>query len=78
MTLRGILRLLMPAEIYRQMELESRDWYFTCEACGNEFTVWDSGGIRYKASGNPVRLVRCPACRTRAMMKLRRRSEESR
>jgi hypothetical protein len=74
--LRKILRLIMSEERFARMEAESRDWYWTCSSCGHEFSVWDAGGIRYRARGNPTRLVRCPMCETAAMLRLKRRSEE--
>lgn len=43
------------------MERESREWKMVCP-CGRAISVWDAGGIRWKAAGNPVRLARCPRC----------------
>ena len=31
---------------------ESRAWIARCESCGGERSIWDLGGIRWKASGN--------------------------
>lgn len=44
------------------MEAESRSWAIVCQKCGSESNVWDAGGIRYKAAGNPVKLFPCPNC----------------
>ena len=73
--IRKLLRTLMSEDSFRRVEEESRDWYFTCGTCGQEFSVWDLGGIRYRASGYPSRLVKCPMCQTKAMLKIKRRSE---
>lgn len=54
------------------MEAESRAWTSTC-ACGRSFSVWDAGGIRFKAKGNPTTTLRCPACGTTAARPLSRR-----
>lgn len=43
------------------IEAESRQWMMRC-SCGHEISVWDAGGVRYKAAGNPVRLWLCPTC----------------
>jgi len=75
--IRKLLRLLTSRKTFTKMEVESRSWFWTCPSCGYEFSVWDSGGIRYKASGNPKRLVRCPSCTASAMLRLDRRSEGS-
>lgn len=45
------------------MEKESREWMMRCENCGFEKSVWDFGGIRWKASGNPQRKVYCENCK---------------
>ena len=44
------------------MEAESREWLVRCPACGHERSVWDLGGVRYKARGTKRILRRCPAC----------------
>ncbi len=33
------------------VERESRQWLVECGHCGHTDSVWDLGGIRYKASG---------------------------
>lgn len=45
------------------MEAESREWLVRCPACGAEPSVWELGGIRYKARGTKKQFRRCPACR---------------
>ena len=54
------------------MEAESREWRATCP-CGHEFSVWDAGGVRFKASGTPRTALRCPACRQTSALTVRRR-----
>jgi endogenous inhibitor of DNA gyrase (YacG/DUF329 family) len=44
------------------MEAESRAWMARCPDCGTERSVWDMGGIRWKAAGKPRRLLKCPKC----------------
>jgi hypothetical protein len=51
----------LPAEWAAAMEAESRAWRMRCP-CGREISVWDAGGIRYKAAGNPKRRFPCPHC----------------
>lgn len=52
---------IMPREMAEAMEAESRLWMMRCPD-GHETSVWDAGGIRYRAAGKPVRLYRCGAC----------------
>jgi hypothetical protein len=54
---------------FRKMMEESRQWCFTCN-CGKEGNIWDIGGIRYKAAGNPARKIKCPYCGHSSMMKI--------
>jgi hypothetical protein len=44
------------------MEAESRSWMVKCPHCGYERSVWELGGVRYKASGTSRWLRRCPNC----------------
>lgn len=43
------------------VEAESRAWMMRCP-CGYEQSVWDWGGVRWKAAGKPKRLLKCPSC----------------
>jgi hypothetical protein len=43
-------------------EAESRAWMLRCETCGTERSVWDLGGIRWKAWGDRLQWLRCPSC----------------
>jgi len=44
------------------MEAESRTWMVRCPRCGYERSVWEMGGVRYKAAGTSWQLHRCPHC----------------
>lgn len=44
------------------MERESKEWKVTCPNCGHERSIWELGGIRWKAKGNPRRRMKCPEC----------------
>jgi hypothetical protein len=52
---------VLPAAWARDLESESRSWLARCP-CGEVRSIWDLGGIRWKARGNPMRLMRCPRC----------------
>lgn len=43
------------------IEADSRAWKVTCP-CGHTRSVWEAGGIRWLAAGEPRRLKRCEAC----------------
>jgi hypothetical protein len=52
---------LMPKTWADDMRRESLGLMQRC-ACGHEISVWDAGGIRWKAKGTPKRLLACPGC----------------
>ncbi len=60
-TIQKLFRALLPKKWADSMEAESRSWMMRCP-CGHSRSVWDLGGIRWKAAGNPKRLLTCPAC----------------
>jgi hypothetical protein len=59
--LRNLILAVLPAAIAKDMENESRAWIMTCSQ-GHEQSIWDAGGIRYKAAGKPVKFAWCPKC----------------
>ncbi len=52
---------IFPASWAESMEADSRAWMIRCR-CGFERSVWDIGGIRWRAVGNSWTLRRCPNC----------------
>lgn len=57
-----LVRLFSSRERFAAMERESRDWIVE-GSCGFRSTVWDMGGIRYKAaSKGRATFGRCPSC----------------
>jgi hypothetical protein len=44
------------------VQAHSRAWLVQCPNCGLERSIWEIGGVRYKAAGNPRRRMRCPRC----------------
>jgi hypothetical protein len=55
------------------MEAESRSWMVKCPKCGYEQSVWESGGVRYKAVGTSYWFRRCPNCGKLGWQKVYRR-----
>jgi transposase-like protein len=54
------------------MEAESRTWMIQCPRCGYERSVWDSGGVMYKAYGTSWKFKKCPHCGQRSWNKVYR------
>jgi hypothetical protein len=59
--LQELLATLLPDAWAASMESESRAWRMRCP-CGVETSIWDMGGIRWKAAGQPRRIGTCGAC----------------
>jgi transposase-like protein len=59
--LQKLVLSLVPKKWAASLEAESRSWMIRCP-CGHEQSVWDAGGIRWKAAGKPRWLHRCPRC----------------
>ena len=59
--IQSFLQKILPKKWADDMEAESRNWMARCP-CGHERSIWDLGGVRWKAAGNPRRLLACPAC----------------
>ncbi len=60
--------LVSPSTAAR-IEGDSRTWMLQCPKCGYERSIWDMGGIRYKASGNSWNFMRCVNCGERSWHK---------
>ncbi|MEO6458008.1 MAG: hypothetical protein ABIO92_07010 [Chloroflexia bacterium] len=57
---------LVSASTAARMEADSRTWMLQCPKCGYERSIWDMGGIRYKAVGNSRNFMRCVNCGERS------------
>lgn len=54
------------------IEAESRAWMLKCTVCETERSVWELGGLRWGASGNPRVRRRCERCSKRQWHDLNR------
>jgi hypothetical protein len=57
-----LIAAVVPRAWAQSMEAESRAWMARCEACGQARSIWDLGGIRWKAAGSPRRRIACLRC----------------
>ena len=76
-TLQNILTGVLCDKWAASMEAESRDWVMQCP-CGHETSIWEMGGVRWKAAGNPRRHGRCVLCNQTFFGKVYRRGEQPR
>ena len=71
-TLQKIALALLPKSWAASLEKESRTWQAQCE-CGHSNSIWDLGGIRWKASGKPRNYFFCPVCQQNTWHVIRRK-----
>lgn len=61
---------ILPRRWAESMEADSRSWMMRC-SCGFARSVWELGGIRWKASqSNTLSFIKCPQCGKRSWHKL--------
>lgn len=70
-----LLIALLPDKWAADMEAHSRSWMIRCK-CGHERSIWDIGGVRWRAYGNSRLFMRCPHCGERSWHKLYRKRED--
>ena len=70
--LRKLIKKLAP-DLSQRIEADSRRWMMQCPECGYEISVWDYGGMRYKALGSAYRLGRCRGCKRIRMLRVYRK-----
>ena len=62
---------VLPKSLRQAIQHESQNWLLRCPDCDSVQSVWDLGGIRFKAaSTNKKILARCPHCSQTNMMPL--------
>jgi hypothetical protein len=70
-----LITRFVPRDWATAMETESRAWMVQCQACGFERSVWELGGIRWKARGTTRTFGRCPNCGRLSWHKIYRRDQ---
>lgn len=53
---------IFPVSRSKAIEAESRAWKVRCDTCGEEISVWERGGVRWKAAGNQHLRAKCLKC----------------
>lgn len=59
--LQQLMLCWMPKSWRADLIAYSQRWFAVCP-CGCVRSIWELGGIRYRAAGRPRRLMRCPKC----------------
>jgi hypothetical protein len=71
--LSGMQRMLQrrtSPELFAAMARESGLWKAECPNCRADTPLWEMGGVRYKALGEPKKRMRCPSCGQTGWMRI--------
>lgn len=68
-TVQKMVKFFSTKSKFEKIMNESKRYQFDCN-CGKTSSIWDIGGVRYKAYGKPSTLVKCPHCTKIAMRKI--------
>lgn len=60
--MRSAILSVMPKRWRAALEAESRRWQTLCPNCQHQSTIWDLGGLRYKARDDGRLGIWCPKC----------------
>jgi len=66
--LQKFFKSILGKTLSADIEAESRLWMMQCPECKFERSVWEMGGVRWKAAGNPRKLMPCPNCGKKVWM----------
>ena len=72
-----VLKFILPAKAFAAVRAGTKLWLIECR-CGHRRDIWDAGGVRYKAAGDPRRLLRCPVCGKLTLHKIRKKTDAER
>ncbi len=67
-----LFKRVLHANAFRALEEGTRQWVSECK-CGEIQDFWETGGVRYKAVGEPRMLMPCSSCGKLSMQKIRKR-----
>ena len=75
MTIIQRLVMLLPKSWSDDIRAESEKWVLTCPKCGTVRSVWEIGGVRYKAySRGKITGIFCMTCRAFRMMPMTKKA----
>ena len=70
--LRSLVLRALPQRWRADAERDSRLWRTECTGCGHISNVWELGGLRWRAVGQPLTAMRCAGCGKVRMQRISR------
>lgn len=69
-----LVTTLLPKAWAADLKAESERWWCICPTCGSSRSIWEVGGIRYKAvSTGKQSLIWCTQCQRPQMMAIEKK-----
>lgn len=66
-----LVMTILPKSWSHAIQRESQNWLLRCPACDAVHSVWELGGIRYKAATSSKKVrAKCPQCTQISMMSM--------
>lgn len=56
------MQFLLPKQWFESAKTASQNWIMHCSKCSATISVWDAGGIRWLAKGQPRKVFYCQKC----------------
>jgi hypothetical protein len=75
--MKKLLKFILPEKTFASVRDETKEWLIACP-CGHARDLWDAGGVRYKATGEPRRYLACPKCDRARWHTIRRKTDAER
>jgi uncharacterized Zn finger protein len=73
--IQNLVTSLLPKEWSAAIQAESESWLLACSVCGSVRSVWEVGGVRFKAASVGKRvMVRCAQCGQLRLMSMQRKA----
>ncbi len=73
-SIQRFLKKILPDSWAESMERESSEWFICCSECDFEKSVWEAGGIRWKAAGETKTKANCANCEQNTWHKIYRKN----
>jgi hypothetical protein len=71
------LKFILPTRWFEAVRAGTKKWIAECP-CGHKRDLWDAGGVRWMAAGEPRQMARCPVCGKGTWLRIRKKTGEER
>ena len=65
------LKATVSTQKFEKIKAGTQGWVVECDN-GHTTNLWDFGGVRYKATGKKLIFAKCPVCKRKQRLEVRR------